>query len=1192
MKICYALLFSFLLVCGNAVAQNGPRLIVNEVLADPAVEAEGDANGDGTRDAAQDEFVELANATLEPIDLTGWRVGDDEAINFAFPEGYTLGPLEIVVIFGGGDVSGIVGYDPDPLLTRVFRADSMVGNGFANGGEYLVVQSADGTEDMYIAYNSKVGLGAPATDATTGIDFEYGVDIHAQADADQSVVRSPDGNVEVDDPFVLHSSVSEALFSPGVTVDGATRIPSPIPARLIVNEILADPPDDEPGDANGDGTRHPQEDEFVELTNVSADTLDLTGWMVGDDERINFAFPEGYKLAPRDFVVVFGGGDLANAPGFDPDPLTTRVFASDSVGNGLANGGDFLVIQSPDGMEDMYVAYNSQTDAGPPTSDAVSAIDFEYAVNVHVAANENVSVTRSPDGNTNVPDPFVHHNTVSSALFSPGRTATGGEQVPKPLPPLTVIINEVLADPPLDAPGDANLDGTRDAAQDEFVELANVGDEPVDIGGWRLGDDEGIGFTFPDGYLLQPRGIIAVFGGGDVSNVPGYDPDPLTTRVFQADSSVGNGFANGGDIIILLSDDGSYDTYVAYGSLANTGGPDPEAVPEGTEFEIEIDISAPGNADNSVTRFPDGNVNVLDPFVQHLEVSSNAFSPAATIDGRTSLPPPQPPLTVVINEVLADVADDANGDGTVDGLQDQFIEIINTNEESPVDLSGWRVGDPGGLTFTFPGGYIIPPQKLVAVFGGGDVSLVPGYNDDIMQTRVFAADGSLGDGLDGSGDFALLVSSDGAYDAYVAFGSSAGGEVPIVEGEDEIEWEFSLNTDASADQDNSITRSPDGNFVAADPFVEHLSVSSEPFSPATTIDGLGGLDEFEDVPHPWGTGYVLHYSWWERDRVEVREAPQLFPLEMNQGTIEAWFRPDSVISNDTHDPDWTYLISKNLGGNNPGDLGIAFERGDGRLLFFMQDGQNTTNLYQNDNIRTEFHPRWYHVAVTWNIEGNMRMFLDGELVAETPSQVSLLGGEMQMALGGGAADLWNDRFESFRGMMDEVRVSVIERYTESFEKPTEPYEADQFTLALWHFDEGEGDITEDATGNGFTGHLGGFDGDGNPAPETAPTWIDASTLVDTDAEEVELPEKFVLSQNYPNPFNPSTTIKYAVPRASDVNIEVYNVLGQRVSVLVDAQRAAGTYSVDFQADRFASGVYFYVLKANDVHLVQKMILVK
>ena len=1193
MKICYALLFSFLLIGGTALAQDGPRLIVNEVLADMPVDAPGDANGDGTRDAAQDEFIELANATLEPLDLTGWMVGDDEGINFAFPEGYTLGPLEIVVIFGGGDVSGVTGYDPDPLATRVFQADSSVGNGFANSGEYIVIQSADGSEDTYVAYNSKVDLGAPETDATAGIEFEHGVNIHVPADMDQSMVRSPDGNIDEDDPFVLHSTVSDSLFSPGVTIDGSTRIPSPFAARLLVNEFLVDPPVDEPGDANADGVRHAQEDEFVELTNISDEPLDLTGWEVGDDERINFTFPDGYVLPSRAFVVIFGGGDLTNVPGYDPDPMLTRVFASDSVGNGLANGGDYIVITSPDGNEDMYVAYNSKTDTGPPTTDAVFGIDFEYAVNVHAPADEDVALTRSPDGNTNVPDPFVAHNTVSSALFSPGTTISGAEEMPKPLPPLTIVINEVLADPPVDAPGDANMDGTRDAAQDEFVELANVSDEPVDIGGWMLGDDEGIAFTFPDGYVLQPRDIIAVFGGGDVSNVEGYDADPLQTRVFQADSSVGNGLANGGEIIVLLSDDGEYDTYLAYGSLSNTGGPAADsAVPDGTEFEVELNIAAPGNADNSFTRFPDGNTNVIDPYVQHLEVSSAAFSPAATVDGRDNLPPPQPPLTIVINEVLADAAGDANGDGVTDALEDQFIEILNASEETAVDLSGWSVGDPGGLAFTFPEGYVLAPQKIAAVFGGGDVSLAPGYNADPLQSRVFAADGTLGDGLDAAGDYAVLVSGDGAYDAYVAFGSASGGAVPEITGSDAVEWEFALNTAAEADQDNSITRHPDGNFLAPDPFVQHLSVASEPWSPATTIDGLGGLDEFKDVPHPWGTGYVLDYNWWERDRVEVREAPELFPLVMNQGTIEFWFRPDSLITHDTHDPDWTYLISKNFGGNNPGDLGIGFERGDGRLLFFMQDGENTTNLYQNDNLRTEFHPRWYHVAVTWNTESMMRMFIDGEKVAEAPSAVPLLGGEMQMAIGGGAADLWNQRFESFRGMMDEVRISVVERYTESFEKPSEPYEVDQYTLALWHFDEGEGEIAEDVTGNGFTGYLGGFDLEGNPDPASAPTWIDASTLVGTDVESAELPEKFALDQNYPNPFNPTTTIHYRVPRASDVNVSIYNVLGQRVAVLVNDALAAGSYTINYRADHLASGVYFYVLQAEDVHLVRKMMLIK
>ena len=159
-----------------------------------------------------------------------------------------------------------------------------------------------------------------------------------------------------------------------------------------MNEFLADPAADAPGDANGDGTRSGSQDEFVELANISADTLDLTGWMVGDDEGINFTFPDGYMMPPRALLVIFGGGDVSNVPGYDADPLMTRAFQADStVGNGFANGGDYIVIQSPDGNEDMYVAYNSANGQGPPTKDAVANITFEFEVNVNAAANEDVS---------------------------------------------------------------------------------------------------------------------------------------------------------------------------------------------------------------------------------------------------------------------------------------------------------------------------------------------------------------------------------------------------------------------------------------------------------------------------------------------------------------------------------------------------------------------------------------------------------------------------------------------------------------------------------------------------------------------------------------------------------------------------------------------------------------------------------
>ena len=200
---------------------------------------------------------------------------------------------------------------------------------------------------------------------------------------------------------------------------------------------------------------------------------------------------------------------------------------------------------------------------------------------------------------------------------------------------------------------------------------------------------------------------------------------------------------------------------------------------------------------------------------------------------------------------------------------------------------------------------------------------------------------------------------------------------------------------------------------------------------------------------------------------------------------------------------------------------------------------------------------------------------------------------MQAAIGNGAENLWNSRYEGFRGMIDEVRISLVDRYAgaDAFDLQTEPFEPDAMTLALWHFDEGQGETTEDATGNGFTGHLGGFDGDGNFDAATMPMWIDASTLV-TGVTDTELPKEFSLEQNYPNPFNPNTSITYTIPHMTNVRVEVYNVLGQRVQVLTDQALAAGTYTINFQADRLASGIYFYVLHADNTHLVRKMVLLK
>ncbi len=94
------------------------------------------------------------------------------------------------------------------------------------------------------------------------------------------------------------------------------------------------------------------------------------------------------------------------------------------------------------------------------------------------------------------------------------------------------------------------------------------------------------------------------------------------------------------------------------------------------------------------------------------------------------------------------------------------------------------------------------------------------------------------------------------------------------------------------------------------------------------------------------------------------------------------------------------------------------------------------------------------------------------------------------------------------------------------------------------------------------------------------------------AEEVSAPVHFYLNQNYPNPFNPSTTIGYGLTRNGQVRLEVFNLLGQKVATLVNAQQNAGTYRVTWNPADLASGVYLYRLQTEGFVQTKKLILVR
>lgn len=148
------------------------------------------------------------------------------------------------------------------------------------------------------------------------------------------------------------------------------------------------------------------------------------------------------------------------------------------------------------------------------------------------------------------------------------------------------------------------------------------------------------------------------------------------------------------------------------------------------------------------------------------------------------------------------------------------------------------------------------------------------------------------------------------------------------------------------------------------------------------------------------------------------------------------------------------------------------------------------------------------------------------------------------------------------------------------------------TVASYNF----GSAPSGLVGIGFTRSNSNWDNfcvGAGPASITIPEIVDETPLEKTSP----LPESFELAQNYPNPFNPTTTIRYTLPEASDVELVIINVLGARVRTLVNSSQAAGEYSVvwdgrDQSGSQVSSGIYFYKMVAGGSSQTRKMVMMK
>lgn len=170
-------------------------LIINEILFDPPQGIIGDSNGDGVRQAQNDEFLELFNSNLEPLDISGYKIFDDTALSsgvprHVFPTGTVVPSNSAVVIFGGGTPTGAFG-------GAIVQTASTGGLSQNRTGDTMTIQDAEGNFiDSYIIDPT---LGNPG----------------------QSYTRNPD----IYGAFIKHTEIPEsngAFFSPGTKLDGSS----------------------------------------------------------------------------------------------------------------------------------------------------------------------------------------------------------------------------------------------------------------------------------------------------------------------------------------------------------------------------------------------------------------------------------------------------------------------------------------------------------------------------------------------------------------------------------------------------------------------------------------------------------------------------------------------------------------------------------------------------------------------------------------------------------------------------------------------------------------------------------------------------------------------------------------------------------------------------------------------------------
>lgn len=552
--------------CADGAAITPGALVLNEIFAAVPTGEAGDANGDGVRDADQDEFLEFVNVSGTRLSVGGLKVYKGDGANPALTvQTACLDPGQALVVFGGLQE----GATPPSYAGAVVEI-SPKSLGLTNGGARLRVETAGGASLYDFTYpgvsDASATLSPQLSDGTNYVkhtELASGIAFSPGTCPDGSALSSGCGAAP-------NNSVNNN--SPQGCPDAPEPTASNVGERIMINEVLANVPNDPvTGDVNMDGVRDAAEDEFIELVNISGETLRVGGMEIRKDDSVKATVGLAC-LPPGGSLVIFGGGTPPERMGEAYVEKARSTFGFSNSGGSRISlhtaGGEListLTLPSSGAVSlNRFIELLETADLVPhtdlapgrlysPGTCANGALLSEGCPSIPVESDGDAGMDM--DGGMDTGPDMDGGDMMDAEPDVPaceGVVPTGAQ----------LVLNEVLGDVPNNATGDTNGDGVRDAAQDEFVELFNVSNQTLRVEGITVRKDDTVKATLRG--CLEPNSGLIIFGGIQNGATPATFPGMtslVATSTFQ--------FANGGDTVKVIGAGGEVLADYTYGGTSS-----------------------------------------------------------------------------------------------------------------------------------------------------------------------------------------------------------------------------------------------------------------------------------------------------------------------------------------------------------------------------------------------------------------------------------------------------------------------------------------------------------------------------------------------------------------------------------------------------------------------------------------------